>query len=108
MQDLLLYNSEGGSLLAPLRYELRRDRSGRSFAMTNKVVILHHNPPNLAMKRPGDTVRIAFDVSDLIELTLLRVPHSEQLKTTLNVNVPFAIIAAATGQHHLVPDLAGK
>lgn len=39
---------------------------------------------------------------------MLGAPRPELLKTKLNIHVPFAIIAAATGQQHLVPSLAGK
>lgn len=101
-QPLLLYNNVSGRLLAPDKQTLYMDRQGRPFSNTNSTTIQGRNPPNLAKKQAGDLVQVTFDISDLNELTMLQVPRSQ----TLKVFVPFAIIAAATGQHCLVPSFS--
>lgn len=60
----------------------------------------------LATKQAGDIVRITFDISDLVDLTLLQVSYPKGLSKQLNVFLPFVIIAAGTGQHHLITSLA--
>jgi hypothetical protein len=74
---------------------------------TSIITIIGCNPPDLTDKQLGDLVRVKFDITDLNELTMLEVSEiPDALKKPLHVWVPFAIIAAATGQHHLIPSLA--
>ncbi|KAE9389533.1 hypothetical protein BT96DRAFT_1003129 [Gymnopus androsaceus JB14] len=75
------------------------DKQGWPFPNVICTTIKSQNPPSLLKKQPGDLVQIMFDVTNLNELTMLRIPGFK----TLNIFVPFAIIATATGQHHLIP-----
>lgn len=100
---MLVYGKASGRLLAPDsdKCALSKDRNGRPCPNINSTTIMGCNPPNLTQKQPGDLVRLTFDVTDLDKLTTLCIPG----KSTLNVYMPFVLIAAATGQHNLVPSL---
>lgn len=107
-QPFLVYDLASGRLLSPLKQHSEvypRDTKGRRFAITNATTIKGNNPPNLTRKRAGDLVRITFDVTEFTELTSLNASQLalESLPKTLNVFVPFAMIAAATEQHALIP-----
>lgn len=101
-QPLLLYGKALGRLLAPDsdKHALFKDGpQDGPYPNTNSTTIIGCNPPNLAQKKPGDLIRLTFDVTNLNKLTMLHLSGTN----TLNVFVPFTIIAAATGQHNLVP-----
>lgn len=107
-QKYLKYDSLTGHVLAPLlQKEFFEDHQGRPWAITNKTLIKGKNPPKLVVKGPADVVRLTFDISDFVETTLHYFPFPQgqesEVPKTLNVSVLFAIIATATGQHHLLP-----
>ncbi|KAF9072881.1 PIN domain-like protein [Rhodocollybia butyracea] len=105
---LLSYGKASGQLVSVDKEVLPyTDRKGRPLSNTNITTIIGCNPPNLTDKQSGDLVRVTFDITDLNELTMLEISEiPDALKKSLNVWVPFAIIAAATGQHHLIPSLS--
>jgi hypothetical protein len=104
-QQGLSYSKSSGRLLSVDKEILNVDTEDRPYSYTEGSTIQGCNPPNLAEKQGrGNLVQLTFDVTELIESTKLQTPSP--FSQTLKVHVPFAIIAAATGQHHLVPSFS--